>query len=234
MLFVTAFEQFALSSGQPQHRVGESVYAVLVPCFFCILLGLVVPRQAIESFQSERHSANWDLLSLTPVGHRKFLFSKLIGALTATLWHIWLAIPLFWLSVYIGGLALSQLLQCGLVFIVGFTSFFCIGTIFTLLGSPVHAISRSYAVVLIFTVIPLIIPKMVPLLSLPLAVLDLLRTLSPLCALIAIVKSQVRISLGIAPIWVWTVFYHTMLSATLFWIASRQLAKGNLSAEDNG
>ena len=111
MLFVTAFEQFALSSGQPQHRVGESVYAVLVPCFFCILLGLVVPRQAIESFQSERHSANWDLLSLTPVGHRKFLFSKLIGALTATLWHIWLAIPLFWLSVYIGGLALSQLLQ---------------------------------------------------------------------------------------------------------------------------
>ena len=92
-LLAIAFEQFALSRGRPQILVGESIYALLIPLFFCLLLGLVVPLQAVESFQIERHKSNWNLLNLTPIGHRKFLLGKLIGTVLALLWCIGLTIP---------------------------------------------------------------------------------------------------------------------------------------------
>ena len=228
-LFATAFEQFASSRGRPQIHVGESIYAILIPLFFCVLLGLAVPLQAVESCRIERQSSNWSLLNLTPIGYRKFLFGKLMGALIATSWCVWLAIPLFWLSVYTGGLALYQLLQCGLVFIVGFTLFFLLGSSLTLLGSSIHAISRSYAVVLSLTFIPLITPALAPLIAFPAVLLDLLRMLSPLCALIAIVRSETHVLLGIAPVWAWMVFYHILLSAILFWISCRRLEKRDYS-----
>ena len=229
-LFATAFEQFALSRGRLQVLVGESIYAFLIPLFFCLLLGLVVPLQAVESFQIERHGSNWDLLHLTPIGHRKFLLGKLMGAVLAILWCIGLTIPLFGVSVYTGGLEIRQLFQCGLVFIVGFIAFFLIGACFTLLGHPNHARGRSYAVVLLLTFTPLIAPALTPLVGIPTTLLELLRVLSPLCVLIAIVKSDTYIALGIAPVWVWMALYHTILSAALFGILSWRLEKQSLSS----
>ena len=229
-LFATAFEQFALNRGRPQILIGESIYALLIPLFFCLLLGLVVPLQAVESFQSERRGSNWDLLVFTPIGHRKFLLGKLIGAVLALLWCIGLAIPLFGLSVYTGGLEIRQLLQCGLVSIVGFTAFLLIGACFTLLGHPNHAIARSYATVLLLTFTPLIAPALTPLLGTPTILLELLQVLSPLCVLIAIVKSDTYTVLGIAPAWVWLILYHIILLATLFGVLSWQLEKRTLSS----
>ncbi len=229
-LLAIAFEQFALSRGRPQILVGESIYARLIPLFFCLLLGLVIPLQTVESFQIERHRSNWDLLNLTPIGHRKFLLGKLMGAILAILWCIGLTIPLFGLSVYTGGLKIHQLLQCGLIFIVGFTAFFLIGACFTLLGHPNHAMGRSYAVVLLLSFTPLITPTLTPLVGVPTILLELLQVLSPLCVLVAIVNSDPYIALGIAPIWVWMVFYHIILSATLFGILSWQLEKRALQS----
>ncbi len=228
VLFATAFEQFALSRGRPQILVGESIYSLLIPLFFCLLLGLVVPLQAIESFQIERHRSNWDLFTLTPIGHRKLLFGKLMGAVLALLWCIGLTIPLFGISVYTGGLEIRQLLQCGLVFIVGFITFFLIGAYFILLGHLNHAKERSYAVVLLLTFTPLIAPALTPLVDIPTTLLELLRVLSPLCVLIAIVKPDIYIALGIAPIWVWMVLYHAILSVVLFGVLSWQLEKRSL------
>ena len=224
-LLAIAFEQFALSRGRPQILVGESIYALLIPLFFCLLLGLVVPLQTVESFQIERHRPNWDLLNLTPIGHRKLLLGKLMGAVLGLLWCIGLTIPLFGVSVYTGGLEIRQLLQCGLVFIVGFIAFFLVGACFTLLGHPNHAMGRSYAVVLLLSFTPLITPAFTPLVGIPTILLELLRVLSPLCVLVAIVKSDTHIALGIAPVWVWMVLYHIILSATLFGILSWQLEK---------
>lgn len=229
-LFATAFEQFALSRGRSQIIVGESIYALLIPLFFCLLLGLVVPLQAVESLQIERRESNWDLLNLTPIGHRKLLLSKLMGAILAILWCIGLAIPLFGLSAYTGGLGVHQLLQCGLVSIVGFTTFFWIGACFTWLGYPNRAMARSYAVVLLLTLTPLIVPALTSLLSVPTILLELLRGLSPLCALITIVKSDTDLVLGIAPVWVLLIFYHIILSAMLFGILSWHLEKKGLSS----
>ena len=228
-LLATAFEQFALSRGRPQILVGESIYALLIPLFFCLLLGLVVPLQAVESFQIERHRSNWDLLNLTPIGHRKFLLGKLTGAVLGLLWCIGLTIPLFGVSVYTGGLEIHQLLQCGLVLIVGFIAFFFIGACFSLLGTPNRAMGRSYAVVLLLSFTPLITPALTPLVGIPTILVELLRVLSPLCVLVAIVQSDTDIAFGITPIWVWMVLYHIILSVTLFWILSWQLEKQVLS-----
>ena len=229
-LLATAFEQFALSRGRPQILVGESIYALLIPLFFCLLLGLVVPLQAVESFQIERRRSNWDLLNLTPIGHRKFLLGKLTGAVLSLLWCIGLTIPLFGLSVYTGGLEIRQLFQCVLVFIIGFIAFFFVGACFTLLGHPNRAMGRSYAVVLLLSFVPLIAPALTPLVSIPTILLELLRVLSPLCVLITIVQSDTNSALGIAPVWVWMVLYHIILSAMLFGVLSWQLDKRPLSS----
>ena len=191
---------------------------------------MIVPLQTVESFQIERRGANWDLLNLTPIGHRKFLLGKLMGAVLALLWCIGLTIPLFGISVYTGGLEIRQLLQCGSVFIVGFIAFFFIGACFTLLGLSNHAMGRSYVVVLLLNFIPLIAPALTPLVNIPTIMLELLRVLSPLCVLVAIVNSDTDIGLGIAPIWVWTVLYHIILSAALFAVSSWRLEKEVLSS----
>lgn len=229
-LFATAFEGFALSRGRPQILVGESIYVVLISLFFCLLLGLVIPLQAVESFQIERRGSNWDILNLTPIGHRKFLLGKLMGAVLALLWCIGLTIPLFGISVYIGGLEIRQLFLCGLVSIIGFIAFFLIGACFTLLGCPDRARGRSYAVVLLLTFTPLIIPALTPLINSPKILIELLRVLSPLCALIAIVKPDAYIGLSITPVWMWMVLYYIILSATLFGVLSWQLEKRSMAS----
>ena len=229
-LFATAFEQFALSRGRPQILVGENIYALLISLFFCLLVGLVIPLQAVESFQIERRESNWDLLNLTPISHQKFLFGKLTAAVLVLLWCIGLTMPLFGISVHTGGLEMRQLFLCGLVSIIGLIAFFLIGACFTLLGCPDHARGRSYAVVLLLTFIPLIIPVLTPLINFPTILLELLRVLSPLCTLVAIVKPDVYIGLSIKPVWMWTALYHMILSATLFGILTWQLEKRSLSS----
>ena len=221
-LFATAFELFAASQIHPQPRMGERVYAISVLVFFIAIIGLAVPLLAIETFQTERLSANWDLLKITPLRTWRILMGKLIGAILGTLWIVWLALPLFWLSVYTGGLAVRELLQCALVGTAAITLFFLIGVCLTLFGTAATAISRSYAVVLAIIFVPLIVSQM-PITS-PLFE-EALRLLSPLCVLIAIVKSETHTSMGIAPIWVWMIGCYTILSAFLFWISQRLIAK---------
>ncbi len=225
-LFAAAFELFAASRSHPQVHVGRGIYSIVVPTFFIALLCLAVPFLSIEAFQAELRNSNWDLLKMTPISSWEILFGKLMGAIIATLWCVWLAVPLFCLSAYTGGFTLYQLLQCGLVFIAGFTLFFLIGSYLTLQGSPVTAISRSYAVVLLITFVPLLISyTSAPLLAPPVLLLDLLRMLSPLCVLISIIRSETGVSMGIAPIWLWMMGCYTILSALLFWISSRRISK---------
>lgn len=221
-LFAAAFELFAASQTQPQTRMGESVYAISVLVFFLTIIALAVPLLAIETFQAERLSSNWDLLKITPLRTWRILLGKLIGAILGTLWIVWLTIPLFWLSVYTGGLGLWQLLQCALVFTAAITLFFLIGVFLTLFGTAMTAISRSYAVVLSIIFVPLIVSQM-PITAPRFE--EALRLLSPLCVLIAVVKSETHTSMGIAPIWVWMIGCYTVLSAVSFWILNRLIAK---------
>lgn len=221
-LFVTAFELFAASQLQPETRMGELLYAIFVPVLFIAMIGLAVPLLAIETLHNERLSANWELLKITPLRTWRILLGKLIGAILGTLWIAWLAVPLFLLSVYTGGLAFRQLLQCALVFTSAIALFFLIGVYLALFGNPMKAISRSYAVVLSIIFIPLIVSQIS--ITSPL-VEAVLRLLSPLCVLIAIVTSETHTPMGIAPIWAWMIGCYTIMSALLFWILNRRIEK---------
>ena len=223
-LFAAAFEQSAVSAGRYRSDVGAGIYALLIPLFFSALIALAVPLQAVESLRGERRSSNWDLLMLTPIGHRRLLLGKLIAALIAASWSIWLAVPLFWLALYTGGLSAAQLGLCALVSLAGFMLFCLIGMHIALSPRPDSAVWRSYAVVLSFVLLPLIVSTWSPLVNVPTAIRDLLRALSPLSVLIAIVGAQTQSPLGIAPIWVWMLSCYAVLSVTLFCIVRHRIS----------
>ena len=217
-LFTAAFELFAQSQTSSQIDVGSGIYSILVIVFFIAILCFAVPLQGIEAIQIEKRSANLDLLTITPINAWKLLAGKLIGAIIAALWSVWLATPLFWLSIYTGGLTLRQLFACGLVFIAGNALFLMIGISFTLFGNPIHARSRSYAAVLSITLLPLILSHTI---RFEQGALDLLHLLSPLCALLSIIRSEK----GSIAIWLWMTCFYLLLFALMFGISGRRMVK---------
>ena len=101
-------------------NVGQQTYK------FCVILLFIfqfwVPRQAVEVWHRDGNlsgnGVNGALLALSPLGSWKILAGKLSAIVFWTVWGIWLTIPLFALSSYTGGLTVSQLARCGVVFLV--------------------------------------------------------------------------------------------------------------------
>ena len=156
-LFAAAFELFSHHQTGTQTNVGAGLYGILVIVFFVVLLCFAVPVQIIEAIQIEKRGSNFDLLSMTPLNTWKLLAGKLIGGIIAVFWPVWLVSPLFWISIYTGGLEFVQTLACISVGIAGSLVFSMVGISFALFGSVRHAISRSYAVILPITLLPLIL-----------------------------------------------------------------------------
>ena len=224
-LFAAAFELFESQTGA-QTNVGAGLYGILVIVLFVALLCFVVPVQIIEALQIEKQGSNFDLLSMTPFNTWKLLAGQLIGAIIAALWPIWLASPLFWISIYTGGLRFMQLLACTLVGLTASLVFLMVGIGFSLFGSSRHATSRSYAVILPITFLPLILSHTFTLAP---RGEELLRVLSPLCVLLAIVRSDTDFLYGVGPIWVWMICFYAVLLAIMFWSTGRGIANfGNV------
>ena len=216
ILFAAAFELFAQSQTGSQINVGSGMYSILVIALLIAMLCFAVPLQAVEAMQIETESTNLELLYITPINDWKLLAGKLIGAIIAGLWSVWLAIPLFWLSIYTGGLTLRQLFVCGLVLIASVTLFSMIGITFALFGTPVHVKSRSYIVVLSITFLPLILPHTI---SLDGLTLDLLRLLSPLCVLLSVIRLETDF------LWLWMVCFYALSFVFIFFLSWKRLAK---------
>jgi ABC-type transport system involved in multi-copper enzyme maturation permease subunit len=212
-LFAAAFEFFARSQTGLSIDVGTNIYAMMVVLFFVVMLCFAVPLQAIDAIQAEKQHTNLNLLQLTQLPPWEFLAGKLIGALLAALWSVWLAVPLFCLSTFTGGLTLQQFLTCGLIFIVATTLFSMIGIRFAQSGDSLRARSRSYAVVLSLTFLPLILSQT---LTLDRLLLNLLRLLSPLCVLRSIVQPEMAAHIGSFPIWFWMIGLYLLVFLMLF------------------
>ena len=221
-LFATAFESFARSTqaGSPTN-LGAGLYGILVTVFFGLLLCFVVPVQIIGAIEIEKRSSNFGLLLMTPLNPWGLLGGKLIGGLVAAFWPDWLASPLFWLSIYTGGLELVHTLACILVMISASLVFSMVGIGFALFGSARHAISRSYAIILLITFLPLILSHTFTLTP---RMEALLRALSPLCVLLSIVRSETDFLYGVMPIWGWMMCVYALLSAFMFWMTGKRIA----------
>ena len=221
-LFAMAFESFARASQTgSQTNVGAGLYGILVTVFFGLLVCFVVPVQIIGAIEIEKRNSNFDLLSMIPLNPWQLLGGKLIGGLVAVFWPVWLASPLFWLSIYTGGLEFVQTLSCILVMISASLVFSMVGIGFALFGSVRYAISRSYAVILPITLLPLILSYTFTLAPRGEA---LLRALSPLCVLLSIVRSETDFLYGVMPIWGWMICVYALLSAFMFWMTGKRIA----------
>ena len=200
-LFVATVEFYAQSRTGAAVDVGKQTYTVFIVALF--LTQFFVPRHAVEALHSE--AMNGALLRLTPLSHWHILAGKLSAVVFWELWRIWLTVPLLALSSYIGGFAIAQLLKCGVVLLVSCLLFAQTGISFACWHPPIRAKSIGYGIVLIITFLPLMPMPNVP---------AMLEAMSPLCALLSILRSEPT------QLWVWHVALSCVLSVLLFCVCA--------------
>lgn len=218
ILLIAAFELFAYAQKGAQINVGYGIYSILVIALFIMLLCLVVPLQAIEAVQIENLRANFELLRLSPLSVWKQLAGKLIASIIAALWSIWLVTPLFWFSIYSGGLTLNQLFTCLLVYIACILLFSMIGICFALSANSIQARARSFSTILLITFLPPISLRLLPLDG---VLLSLWNSLSPLSVLLSIIGWYPNASIAGLPLWSWMTCFYSMASVFLLWLAAK-------------
>ena len=208
LLLVATVEFYA----QRTSDVGKQIYTFCMIVLF--IAQLWVPRHAVEALHVDRsvtrNGMNGALLVLSPLANWKILVGKLSAVVLWAIWGIWLTIPLFALSGYIGGLAVSKLVKCSAVLLVSCIFFALIGIGFALCNPPIRAKGISYGVVVLLTFLPLI----------PIPFLDAIPTLdvmSPLCALLSIVSANPT------NLWMWHIGVFCVLSFAIFPFLAKQV-----------
>ncbi len=171
--------------------VGRYVYSVLTVCIY--ITQLLIPKHAIESINIERRSylskSNVDrnldnaaLLVLIPIPFWKMILGKISAVIIWWFFGVFLTLPLFTLSLYMGGLCISQLMKSGFILIVNSLIVALVGIMSALWNHPKRAASISYGIILTINILPL----------LPISPIDrfpLLDLLSPLHALLTVLSS---------------------------------------------
>ena len=192
--------------------VGQQTYKLCMIFLFVVQFWVV--RHAVEVWHAERqssgHGINGDLLALTPLASWKILAGKLSAVVLWAVWGIWLTVPLFALSSYTGGLAVSQLMKCGAVLSVSCIFFALIGIGFALYNPPARAKSIGYGLILLLTFLPLM---PVP----PFDTIPLFDAISPLCALLAILRA------GPTQLWLWNIGLLCVVPVLVFPVLVKQV-----------
>ena len=191
-------------------NVGKETYKLCI--IFLFIPQFWVPRHAVEAWWTDQHlrgnGTNGALLALSPLARWKILGGKLSAVVLWTMWGIWLTLPLFALSSYTGGFAVSQLAKCGAVLLVSCIFFALIGIGFALRNPRLQAKSMSYGVVLLLTFLPLI---PIPLFD----AIPLLDVVSPLCVVLSILSADPTY------LWLWHIGLFCALSVLIFLVFVR-------------
>ena len=206
ILFVATVEFYAHRRAVGTVDVGKQTYTVFIISLF--IMQFLVPRHAVEALYIERgylkaDGQNGALLALTPLANWKILAGKLIAVLLWAMWGILLTAPLLALSTYIGGLALSQWVKCGVILLMSCLFFALVGIGMALWTSPIQAKGISYGFVLFITLFPFIPSSLFE--GMP-----MLAAMSPLCALWSILEADPT------HLWVWNSGLFCVLSVLIF------------------
>ena len=192
--------------------VGQQAYKLCVIFLFVVQFWVV--RHAVEVWHAEQQLSgdgiNGVLLALTPLTNWKILAGKLSAVVLWAVWGIWLTVPLFALSSYTGGLAVSQLMKCGAVLSVSCLFFALIGIGCALRHPPARAKSIGYGIILLLTFLPLM---PVP----PFETIPLLDAISPLCALLSILYADPT------HLWLWSIGLFCVVSVLMFPVLVKQM-----------
>ena len=206
VLFVATVEFYAHRRAVGTIDVGKQTYTLFIIALFAVQF--LVPRYAVETLYMERgglktRGQNGVLLALAPLRNWKILAGKWMAIVLWAMWGIWLAVPLFALSSYIGGLTLLQWGQCGVVLLMSCVFFALVGISIALWASPTQAKGISYGVVLCITCIPFIPSSLFE-------TMPMLAAMSPLSALLSILRADST------NLWVWNIGLFCVLSALIF------------------
>ena len=186
-------------------NVGKQTYKLCI--IFLLIVQFWVPRHAVEAWHTDQHllgnGTNGALLALSPLASWKILAGKLSAIVLWATWSIWLTFPLFALSSYTGGFAVSQLARCGAVLLMSCIFFALIGIGFALRNPPLQAKSISYGLVLLLTFLPLI---PIPLFD----AIPVLDVISPLCVVLSILSADPTY------LWLWNIGLLCALSVLIF------------------
>ncbi len=204
LLLVGTVEFYA----QRTPNVGQQTYKLCMILLF--IAQFWVPRHAVEAWHIDRNGTNGALLVLSPLANWKILAGKLSAVVIWAVWGIWLTVPLFALSSYTGGLAISQLVKCGAVLLVSCIFFALIGIGVALHHSPARAKSIGYGIILLLTFLPLLpFP--------PFDTIPLLDSVSPLCTLLSILRE------GSTAVWLWNTGLFCVVSVLMFPVLVKQM-----------
>jgi len=199
--------------------VGKQTYTLFIYCIF--FMQVFVTQHAVDSIYMEQSkisrqnpfqlkNGNIGLLVLTPLSNWNILIGKLTTVLIWSGWVIWFTIPLFMLSVFIGGLGLTPLLKCGVVILMSSILFTLIGLCYASFHSVIQAKIFSYGIVLALTFLPLF--PITPFANVP-----MLSLMSPLTALFAVLKTDP------SSLWLWNISFNCALCLLLFPIVTHRL-----------
>ena len=213
VLFVATVEFYAHRRAVGTIDVGKQTYTLFIIAVFVVQF--LVPRYAVETLSMERgylknRVENGALLVLAPLANWKILAGKWIAVVLWATWGIWLTLPLFALSSYIGGLTLWQWGQCGVVLLMSCIFFALVGISIALWASPTQAKGISYGVVLLITCLPFI----------PFSLFEtmpMLAAISPLSALLTILRADST------NLWVWNIGLFCVLSALIFSVLVKRM-----------
>ena len=193
-------------------NVGKQTYKLCI--IFLLIVQFWVPRHAVEAWHTDHHlpgnGTNGALLALSPLASWKILVGKLSAVVLWTMWSIWLTFPLFALSSYTGGFAVSQLARCGAVLLMSCIFFALIGIGFALRNPPLQAKSISYGLVLLLTFLPLI---PIPLFD----AIPVLDVISPLCVVLSILSADPTY------LWLWNIGLLCVVSVLTFPVLVKQM-----------
>ena len=144
---------------------GTQTYTLFIICM--LIITFLVPRHAIEALNLEKSVKDndntqnvsiWNLsyLKLSKLSDFEILIGKIAAVVIWTLWSVWLLIPIFSLSSYIGGYTLWQLVKCGIILTINGILFSIIGYICGLCFPTITAKGVSYGIILLITLIPIL------------------------------------------------------------------------------
>jgi len=225
MLFLMVVELSARSGyNSAGFDYGRVIFSTFIVVAFILLIALAAPISAILNIVAEKQSANLDLLLLTPLKYSHILLGKLMASMFHAIFMLFSCLPLLSISVYTGGLPLSQIGFCSLIIFVTVAAFNLIGILYALVCEREDiALTLSYATIGILMFAPFLVMISAKVFNLNLQAIaaKITKVLSPLYAMLAILGVVNETAKFFWPNWAVTIILYILISVTVFFTGLR-------------
>jgi ABC-type transport system involved in multi-copper enzyme maturation permease subunit len=198
---------------------GRVIFSTFIVVAFLLLIALSTPISVILNIVEEKKAANLDLFLLTPLKRSHILLSKIVVPTFHVIFMLLSSLPLLSLSVYTGGLPLSQTGLCFLIIFVTTVAFNLVGMFYAFAFQREEmSIILSYATVCMLIFAPflaMLSAKVfdINIQSIPMRIIKVFSPLYAILAVLGVVNEALEVFL---PGWAITLILHILISAAIF------------------